>query len=40
MVADAGYDANRIGQAIRQRKMRVVLASIPSRKRKRPKTRL
>jgi len=38
-VADAGYDADAIVNAIRARKMKAVIASNPTRKRKRPKDR-
>jgi len=38
-IADAGYDSNKLVAAIRKRKIKPVIASNPSRTRKRPKDR-
>lgn len=39
LIADTGYDSDRFRQAIRDRKMRVVIGSKPQRPRKLPKSR-
>jgi transposase len=38
-IADAGYDSNKLVSAIRKRGLKAVIASNPSRTRKRPKDR-
>jgi transposase len=40
LIGDSGYDSNRFRQAIRDRKMRVVIGSKPERPRKLPKSRV